>query len=332
MKEPRGSKIELPAPRDVAELECVWDAFADSCITAGCSVGAKNLATEPKCEVYRRLLDLNCLRQHPERSHHCIYLPRIVLTVAPSALFLAENLVWTQQRLAGARFPSYNSVVAVPALMQATDGVAEKWGFAFAGALHLAAQCVMLAWLKRRAVLWDTERQLERRGLVQFTDLMPGAIIGCRCADLRYVVRDEFAHTVDCALTRADFQKLRDASCVHTQAPDQAAIGSAFAAECGDKAVVVAAQHKFHDDASELQVDEWFDAAADFMRGHPNVGEFRVLLCVTGVSPEALEGIKTRAANKDDRLSRAIIVDPASAPQFFERFGLWTFVEALKDC
>jgi hypothetical protein len=163
-------------------------------------------------------------------------------------------------------------------------------------------------------------------------DLVPGAIIGCECADLQYVVRDAFAHTVDRALTRADFQKLRDASCLHSQALNDAAIESAFAAECGGDAVVVAAQHYFHGDASEHQVDEWFDAAADFMRGHTEGGKFCVLLCVTGLSQAALMSIKQRAANEDDRLSRAIIIDPASASQFFERVGLWPFVEALKYC
>jgi hypothetical protein len=49
-----------------------------------------------------------------------------------------------------------------------------------------------------------------------------------------------------------------------------------------------------------------------------------------GLPREALETIKARAANKDDRLSRAIIVDPASPSQFFERFGLSVIVEASK--
>jgi hypothetical protein len=52
-----------------------------------------------------------------------------------------------------------------------------------------------------------------------------------------------------------------------------------------------------------------------------------VLLCVTGLPQEMLEKIKARAANKDDRLSRAIIVDPTSASQFFERFGLSIVME-----
>jgi hypothetical protein len=65
--------------------------------------------------------------------------------------------------------------------------------------------------------------------------------------------------------------------------------------------------------------------------GHPKCGKnFCVLLCVTGLPQEALENLKARAANKDDRLSRAIIIDPASASQFFERFGLSTIVEASK--
>jgi hypothetical protein len=215
--------------------------------------------------------------------------------------------------------------------MKATDGIAEKLGLAVAGALHLAAQCVLYARRKQAPPALPGQTQ-DLRGPVPFEDFVPGAIIGCQCADLQYVVRDEFVHVVDRALTRANFQKLRDASCLHSQSPGQAAIESAFAAECGGEAVVVAAQQKFGCDASEHQVDEWFDAAAEFMRGHTEGDKFRVLLCVTGLSQEALESIKQRAANKDDRLSRAIIVDPASASQFFERFGLWTFMEALKYC
>jgi hypothetical protein len=214
--------------------------------------------------------------------------------------------------------------------MQATGDVVGKWGLAFAGAMHLKAQCVMHVRCEEDGLPWVTGEQEEKRGLVLFDHLVFGAIVGCQCADLRYVLRDEFAHTVDGALTRADFQKLRDVSCLHSQAPSHAAIESAFAAKCGGKTVVVAAQHKLGGDASEQQVDEWFDAAAKFMRGHAKGGKFRVLLCVTGLSQEARESIKKRAANKKDRLSRAIIVDPASASQFFERFGLWTFVEALK--
>jgi hypothetical protein len=214
--------------------------------------------------------------------------------------------------------------------MQATSDVR----FAFAGALHLSAQCVMHARLKFPESGRHTEQQLERRGSVSFKKLVPGAIIGCQCADLRYVVRDAFAHTIDHALITADFQKLRDASCLHSQASNKhAAIECAFAGECGGEAVVVAAQFKVDSgDASEHQVDEWFDAAAKFMRGHKKRGKFRVLLCVAGLPQEALESVKRRAANKKDRLSRSIIIDPASAPQFFERFGLWTFLEALKGC
>jgi hypothetical protein len=96
--------------------------------------------------------------------------------------------------------------------------------------------------------------------------------------------------------------------------------------------VVVPAQCKLDRDATEQQVDEWFDAAAEYTRGHTKRGKFRVLICARGLPQEALDSIKKRAANKKDRLSRSIIVDPASAPQFFERFGLWTFMEALKYC
>jgi hypothetical protein len=272
---------------------------------------------------------LNCLRQHPEQpdvSDKALVLPRIILTAAPSALFLAEDAVWTQQCLIGEGFP-YDAVVAVRALMRATDGIAEKWGLAFAGALHLAAQCVLYARLKQVATLLPGQQQ-DLPASVPFKDLVPGAIIGCQCADLQYVVRAEFARMVDRALTRADFQKLRDVSCLHSQAPYGAAIECAFAADCGGEAVVVAAQHKFDGDASEHQVDEWFDAAAKVMGDHTDVGKFCVLLHVAGLSHQALESIKTRAANKDDRLSNAVIIDAASASQLFERFGLWTFVDA----
>jgi hypothetical protein len=318
-------KIALPVPTNAEQLACVWDVFAGS-IAAGHTYSVDRLATAPEHERYRRLLNLNCLRQRPQRYD----LSSIALSAAPSALFLAEDPVWTQQRLSGAAFPSVDAVFAVRGLMQATGDVVGKWGLAFAGAMHLKAQCVMHVRCEEDGLPWVTGEQEEKRGLVLFEHLVFGAIFGCRCADLRYVVRDAFAHTVDRALTRADFQKLRAVSCLHIQAPSHAAIESAFAAKCGDKAVVVAAQHKFDGDATERQVDEWFDAAAEVMKDHTNVGEFRVLLCVTGLSPEALDSIKTRAANKDDRLSRAIIIDPASASQFFERSGLWTFVEALK--
>jgi hypothetical protein len=328
MKDPR-HKVSLPVPGNADQLACVWDMFADSML-GHLSVDARKLATAPENEPHRRLLDLNFLRQHPEASDDDAVLPRIVLTVAPSALFLAEDPVWTQQLLTGEGFP-YDAVVAVRTLMQATDGIAEKWGLAFTGMLHLTAQCVLHARLKQVATLLPGQEQ-DLPASVPFKDLVPGAIIGCECADLRYVVRDEFAHTVDRALTHADFQKLRDVSCLHSEAPDQAAIGSAFAAECGDEAVVVAAHHEFHGGASEQQVDKWFDAAAKFMGGHAEGDKFRVLLCLSGLPQEARDTIKTRAANRDDRLSRSIIIDPASAPQIFERFGLWTFVEALKYC
>jgi hypothetical protein len=348
MKDPQ-CNVSLPVPRTAAELAWVWDVFADSIIAPSMHyfVDADSLVTEPEHEPLRRLLDLNCLRQHPEKAEEARVwstivltmrppnkervLPRIVLTVAPSALFLAEDSVWTQKLRTGAGFP-YDAVVAVRALMKATDGIAEKLGLAVAGALHLAAQCVLYARRKQAAPALPGQQQ-DLRGSVPFEDFVPGAIIGCQCADLRYVVRDAFAHTVDRVLDRADFQKkLRDASCLHSQAPGQAAIESAFAAECGGEAVVVAAQQKFGCDACERQVDEWFNAAAEFVRGHTEGDKFRVLLCVTGLSQEALESIKLRAANKDDRLSRAIIIDSTSASQFFERFGLRTFVEAMKHC
>jgi hypothetical protein len=218
--------------------------------------------------------------------------------------------------------------------------VAEKWGLAFAGAVHLTAQGVL-----RGARFQDAAPPLrlgkqqphDLRGSVPFKDLVPGAIIGCQCADLQYVVRDEFAQTMDRALTRDDFLKLRDASCLHSsQSPDdQAPIEYALAAECGgEDAVLVGTRYRCHDlDACKHPpVDEWFEAAARFMRGGAPMGDkqFCVLLCVTGLPQEALEEIKARAANKDDRLSRAIIIDPASASQFFERFGLSIVVEASK--
>jgi hypothetical protein len=121
---------------------------------------------------------------------------------------------------------------------------------------------------------------------------------------------------------------------VHSQSPDdQAPIEYGLAVECGgDAAVLVAARHKCHDPDARKHplIDEWFEEAARFMRGgHPNGSKkFRVLICATGLPQEALEEIRARAVNNADRLSRAIIIDPASASQFFERFGLSIVVEA----
>jgi hypothetical protein len=326
MKDPR-LDVGLHVAYSNEEFACVWDVFATNITAGGYLVDARDLATAPKYALHRSLLAYRILREHPATSDAHALLPMIVLTATPSALFLTGACPWT-----GARFPSYDAVVAVRALMQATDGIARKWGPAFAGALHLMAQCVLYARRKQATATLLPGQAQDLRGSVRFEDLVPGAIIGGQCADLRYVVREAFAHTVDHALTRADFQKLRDASCLHSQPKNQAVADSAFAAECGGEAVVVAAQHKLDGDASEQQVDEWFDAAAEFMRGQTESGNFRVLLCVNGLSQEALDTIKKRAANKDDCLSRAIIIDAASASQLFERFGLWTCVEALKYC
>jgi hypothetical protein len=64
--------------------------------------------------------------------------------------------------------------------------------------------------------------------------------------DLQYVVRKEFVRSVDRALSRDDFQKLRDASCVHTEAPFQEAAEYAIAAECGgEDAALAGAPHPF---------------------------------------------------------------------------------------
>jgi hypothetical protein len=293
MKDPGRKVWSLPVSHNVEEFMCVWNVFADS-MMAGYSVDVRDFATAPEYKYHRRLLDRGCLRRHFEPS---VALPRIVLSVSPSALFLEwDPVVWTEHRRTGAAFPSCRAVDAVRGLMQATDGVAE-WTRAFVGALNLTAQCVLYARLKQAGTPWLPGQKRNLRGSVPFKDLVPGAIIGCQCADLRYVVRDDVSDT-----------------------------------ECGGEAVVVPAQCKVDRDATEQQVDEWFDAAAEYTRSHTKRGNFRVLICATGLPQEALDSIKKRAANKQDRLSRSIIVDPASAPQFFERFGLWTFMEALKYC
>jgi hypothetical protein len=166
---------------------------------------------------------------------------------------------------------------------------------------------------------------------VPFKDLVPGAIIGCQCDGLRYVVRDKFADSVDGALTRADFERSRDASWLHepTVAVVHRAVASTFAAECGGELVDVGVRHNFHQRAREDDVSDWFTKVDEFMKPRTRGGNFRVLLCVTGLSPTAIESIKKRAQNANDPLSRAIIVDTATAPQFFERLGVFVLAKAL---
>jgi hypothetical protein len=336
-------QIPLPAPNSARGLACAWDVFAASGLAGGggYSVNARDLATAPEYEFHRLLLSSNCLQYIVSTSEVAQHdaPQRITLTAAPSALFFSEDDVWTGRGDKG--FPSYDAVMAVRTLMQEPGDVAGKWAFAFAGALHLTAQGVLRARFTEAATprrvghQQQQQQQQELRGSVPFKDLMPDAIIGCQCADLQYVVRGEFAQAVDRALFRDDFENLRVASCLHSQASDdQAPIQYALAAECGgEDAILVGTRLKCHVDAgTHPPVDEWFEAAARCMRdGHPKCGKnFCVLLCVTGISQEALDNLKTRAANKDDRLSRAIIIDPASASQFFERFGLSIIVEASK--
>jgi hypothetical protein len=67
------------------------------------------------------------------------------------------------------------------------------------------------------------------------------------------------------------------------------------------------------------------------MTAHTGGEKIRVLLCATGLPPTAIERIKERAADANDPLSRAIIIDTATASQFFDRLGVFVFGEALKD-
>jgi hypothetical protein len=317
--------ILLPVPGNTAQLKCVWDVFAPS-IKARYSVDAEDLATAPQYELHRKLLERNCLQQQPTSTDAQRSLSRIVLTVTPSALFLADDTVWPEESRTGAGFPSYQAVDAVRELMKVTDenSIAKQWELALVGGLHLTAQCVLYASLTR------STPPVELHGSVLFKDLVPGAIIGCECTDLRYVVRKQFRRSVDRALNRADFQTLRDASCLHSQCPNQEAIEYAFAAERGNESLMVGAQHKFYSSAHLSKIYEWFDAVAKLMRGHMEGDKFRVLLCVTGLSSEALEDIKERASSKTDRLRYAIIINAASASQFFERLGVFFFVQAAK--
>jgi hypothetical protein len=334
LKYPRDKKkVTLPAPNSARGLSCVWDVFAAGALAGrgGYSVDPRDLASAPQYEFHRWMLLLNCLRRHTVETSDAAQHDapqRITLTAAPSALFLAQDSAWTWIQQISGGFPSYGAVVAVQALMQVPVDVAGNWAFAFAGALHLAAQCVLRARLNEVAT---PRQELRLRGSVPFKDLVPNATIGCQCADLQYVVRDEFVQTVDRALTRDDFQKLRDASCVHTEAPFQEAAEYAIAAEFGgEDAVLVGARRTFLDVCRHGQVDEWIEQAERRTRGLHQKGDkkFRVLLCVTDLPQAALETIKARAANKDDRLSRAIIIDATSASQLFEWFGLSLAVEA----
>jgi hypothetical protein len=144
--------------------------------------------------------------------------------------------------------------------MLTQGGIETHWELGLAGGLHLTAQCILYA---RRL---DEERtppppsgrpqQQALRGSVPFKDLVPGVIIGCRCDDLQYVVRDKFVDYVDGPLACADFQRSRDASCLRSRpkawdwdfrARDRKPIKYAFAAECGGEPVEVGAQHKFRE-------------------------------------------------------------------------------------
>jgi hypothetical protein len=290
------------------------------------------------------LLNRNCLRQRPATATDDHKSARIVLSATPPSLFLAGEDVWSELERTSPGFPSYEAAAAVRALMLTGDGIPQKWAPGLAGGLHLMAQCILYARLNQAGTLLPSgqPQQQALRGSVPFKDLVPGAIIGCQCDDLQYVVRDKFAVVVDGALTRAHFQRSRHASCLRSRprrffsdslrAWDRQPIKYVFAAECGGEPVDVVAQHKFRKNSRPCQVTFWANRAANFMTMRTG-GEkkVRVLLCVTGLSTTAVEKIKKRAADASDPLSRAIIIDTATASQFFDRLGVFVFGEALKD-
>jgi hypothetical protein len=330
---------------DAAEqFTCLWHVFAASVIpgSPGFSVDADELATAPEYALHRLLLNRNCLRQRPATVTGGHNSPQIVLSATPSSLFLAGEDVWSEVERTSPGFPSYEAAAAVRDLME--GGIQLRWVLGLAGGLHLMAQCILYARLNQAGTPPPPSGQPQQalRGSVPFTDLVPGAIIGCQCDGLQYVVRDKFADSVDGALTRADLQRSRDASCVCSQprglysdclrAWDRQAIKYTFAAECGGEPVEVVAQHKFRKRSRAYQVGFWVHSAENSMAaragGKKNV---RVLICATGLSPTAIETIRKRAADANDPLSRAIIIDTATASQFFDRLGVFVFGVALKD-
>jgi hypothetical protein len=329
--------VELPEPGGVKQFMCVWHVFAASMIpgSLGFSVRAQALANEPEFAIHRSLLDARCMRQHPAREFSSNEFPWILLNATPAALFLAGSDIWNEHRRTSPGFPNYEAANAVRELMQTKGkhGIPKAWELGLAGGLYLTAQCVLYARLDQIATLPPSGQQQRQalRGSVLFKDLVPGAIIGCRCDGLQYVVRGEFVDSVEGALTSADFQRPRDASCLHSWSPTQEAVEYVFAAECGGEPVEVGAQHKLRKSACESEVNDWFSKVAAFMKARTGGDKFRVLLCVTGLSATAIESIETRAKNADDPLSRAIIIDTATASQFFERLGVFILVETLKD-
>jgi hypothetical protein len=241
-------------------------------------------------------------------------------------------------------FPNYKAAAVVRDLME--GGIQLRWAPGLAGGLHLMAQCILYARLNQAGTPppppSGLPQQQALRGSVPFKDLVPGAIIGCQCDGLQYVVRDKFVDSVNGALTRADFQRSRDASCMCSQprgfgsdclrAWDRQAIKYVLAAECGGEPVEVVAQHKFRKNSHPCQVSFWANRAANFMTVRTGGDKkVHVLLCVTGLSTTAVEKIKKRAADANDPLSRAIIIDTATATRFFDRLGVFVFGEALKD-
>jgi hypothetical protein len=288
------------------------------------------------------LLNRNCLRQGPATATGDHKSAQVVLGATPSALFATGHDVWSQLERTSPGFPSYKAARAVRQLMRTEDGIPLRWAPGLAGGLHLMAQCILYARLNQAGTLPPSgQPQQALRGSVPFKDLVPGAIIGCQCDGLQYVVRDKFADSVDGAFTRADFQRSRDASCVCSQprAPysdchrawDRQAIKYTFAAECGGEPVEVAAQHKFRKRSRAYQVGFCVSSAENFMAALTSGEKGRVLICATGLSPTAIERINKRAADANDPLSRAIIIDTATATQFFDRLGAYVFGEALKD-
>jgi hypothetical protein len=291
------------------------------------------------------LLNRNCLRQGPATATGDHKFAQIVLSATPPSLLLAGEDVWSELERTSPGFPSYEAAAAVRELMRTEDGIPLRWAPGLAGGLHVMAQCILYARLNQAGTAPPPSglpQQQALRESVLFKDLVPGAIIGCQCDGLQYVVRDKFADVVDGALTRAHFQRSRDASCLRSRprgfesdclrAWERQAIKYVFAAECGGEPVEVVAQHKFRKSSRPCQVSFWSKRAANYMTsrtgGNKNV---RVLICVTGLSPTAIETIRKRAADANDPLSRAIIIDTATASQFFDRLGAFVFDEAVKD-
>jgi hypothetical protein len=343
---------EFDVPSTAEQLTCVWHVFAANVIAGspGFSADVQKLATAPEYALHRLLLNRNCLRQASASAVNGDHeFPQtVILSATPAALYFAGYDVWDRQKHTSPGFPSFKAAAAVCELMRelSRGGIQRESVLGLAGGLHLLAQCALYA---RQLNETGTPPPPSGRpqeqallGSVLFKDLVPGAIIGCQCDDLQYVVRDKFVDEVKGPLNRADFQRSRDASCVCSQsrAPgytdsdrawDRQAVKYTFAAECGGESVVVAAQHKFRKSSRACQVSAWVTSAANFMAAHPGGEKVRVLICVTGLSSTTIKRIRKRAADENDPLSRAIIIDTATASQFFDRLGVFGFGEALKD-